>query len=391
MKEKEFVATTLFGLEELLAKELTELGAADVTVRNRAVEFNGSQSILYKINLGSRTAMRVLKNLKTARVRDEQSLYDTIYKMNWEDLFTIKNSFMINSSVNSPSFRHSLYVSQRVKDAIADRFRKITTLRPSVNTENPDITINVHISADRADISLDSSGEPLFKRGYRAAQYAAPLNEVLAAGMLLMTGWNGTGTLIDPMCGSGTLPIEAALIAKKIPPGVFRETFGFMKWKDYDDLLFKRVLESMLHPVEISARIMASDLLPDAVDLAKRSIKKALLDDVIELSRKDYRDIDPPEGGGIVIMNPPYGERLKEDEINNFYKQIGDTMKQKFPGYDVWILSGNPEALKSFGLHPGRKIDLYNGSIKCKFQKFSIYSGSKKQKMQKPLSEDKDI
>jgi putative N6-adenine-specific DNA methylase len=388
MKEKEFVATTLFGLEDLLAKELTELGASDVTIRNRAVEFNGSQAILYKANLGSRTTMRVLKNLKTVRVKDEQSLYDNIYKMNWEDHFTVKNTFMINSSVNSPSFRHSLYVSQRVKDAIADRFRKITTLRPSVNTENPDITINVHISGDRADISLDSSGEPLFKRGYRAAQYTAPLNEVLAAGMLLMTGWNGTTTLIDPMCGTGTLPIEAALIAKKIPPGVFRENFGFMKWKDFDDLLFKRVLESMLDPVEISARILASDLSPDAVDLAKRSVKKALLDDVIELSRQDYRDIDPPEGEGIVIMNPPYGERLREDEINSFYKQIGDTMKQKFQGFDVWILSGNPEALKSFGLHSDRKIDLYNGSIKCKFQKFSIYSGSKKQKMQKPLSED---
>ncbi len=388
MKENEFVATTLFGLEELLAAELRELGALDVTVHNRAVSFNASQAVLYKVNLGSRTAMRVLKNLKSFRVKDEQDLYEAVFRMNWEDHFTVKNSFMINSSVNSPAFRHSLFVSQRVKDAVADRFRKINTLRPSVNTENPDITINIHISGDRADISLDSSGEPLFKRGYRAAQYTAPLNEVLAAGMILLTGWDASVPLIDPMCGSGTIAIEAALIAKKIPPGVFREKFGFMKWKDFDRTLFDRVLESMLAPCELKTEILASDLNPEAVELAGRNIRKALLDDDIKVIKQDFREIVPPPQGGIVIINPPYGERLKEDEINIFYSQIGDTMKQKFPGYDVWVLSGNPEALKFFGLRPERKIELYNGSIKCKYQKFSIYSGSRKAKMQKPLSED---
>jgi putative N6-adenine-specific DNA methylase len=288
---------------------------------------------------------------------------------------------MINSSVSSPYFHHSHFVSQKTKDAIADRFRKITNLRPSVNTSDPDITINIHISNDRADVSLDSSGEPLFKRGYRAAQFIAPLNEVLAAGMILMTGWNGTTPFIDPMCGSGTLPIEAALIAKKIPPGIFREKFGFMNWKDYDAVLFGRLMESMLNPVELKSEIYASDISADAVELSRKNIKKALLEEFIQLRKIDFNEFSPPTEGGLVIMNPPYGERLKEEEINLFYKGIGDTLKRNFTGYDAWVLSGNPGALKFFGLRPEIKIELLNGSIKCKFQKFSIYSGSKKDKI----------
>jgi putative N6-adenine-specific DNA methylase len=381
MKENEFIATTMFGLEEILAKELRDLGASDVRVLNRAVGFDGSQAILYKVNIGTRTAMRILKNLRSFRVTDEESLYNSIYNMKWEDHFSIKNSFMINSSVNSPKFRHSLFVSQKVKDAIADRFRKLTNLRPSVDTNDPDITINVHISNDRADISLDSSGEPLFKRGYRAAQFMAPLNEVLAAGMIMLTGWDGSVPFIDPMCGSGTLPIEAALIAKKIPPGIFREKFGFMQWKDYDSTLQSRLMESMLAPVDMKAGIFASDISRDAVELTRKNIKKALLEEFIELKQQDFKELIPGKEGGLLIMNPPYGERLKEDEINMFYKGIGDTLKKNFSGYEAWVLSGNPDALKFFGLRPERKIELLNGSIKCKFQKFSIYEGSKKHKL----------
>lgn len=391
MKENEFIATTMFGLENILAGELQELGAQNVRVLNRAVSFSGSQALLYKVNIGSRTAMRVLKNLKSFKVTDEESLYNAVFNMKWEDHFSVKESFMINSSVNSPQFRHSLFVSQKSKDAIADRFRKITNLRPSVSTKDPDITINIHISNDRADVSLDSSGEPLFKRGYRAGQYLAPLNEVLAAGMIMMSGWDGSTNFIDPMCGSGTLSIEAALIGKKIPPGIFREKFGFMKWKDYDEVLFKRLLETMLNPVEMKASIFASDISLDAVDLAKSNVKKALLEEFITVQKCDFKDFIPPTDGGLVMMNPPYGERLKEDEINLFYKGIGDTLKKNFTGYDAWVLSGNPDALKFFGLRPEKKIELINGSIKCKFQKFSIYSGSKKQKTGMPLSDNKDI
>ncbi len=386
MRENEFIATTMFGLEEILAGELRELGALDVKVLNRAVSFSGSQAILYKVNIGSRTAIRVLKNLKSFRVAGDDALYDAIFNMKWEEHFSVKNSFMINSSVNSPNFRHSHFVSQKSKDAIADRFRKITNLRPSVNTSDPDITINIHISSDRADVSLDSSGEPLFKRGYRAGQFMAPLNEVLAAGMIMLTGWDGTRPFIDPMCGSGTLPIEAALIGKKIPPGVFREKFGFMQWKDYDNILFNRLMESMLNPVDLKTEIFASDISQDAIELSGKNIRKALLEEFIQVKKKDFNDVIPPAGGGMVIMNPPYGERLKEEEINSFYKGIGDTLKRNFAGYDAWVLSGNPEALKFFGLRPEKKIELLNGSIKCKFQKFSIYPGSKKYKMTGPLS-----
>ncbi len=381
MKENEFIATTMFGLEEILAAELTELGALDVRILNRAVSFNGSQSILYKVNIGSRTAMRILKNLKSFKVRDENELYDVIYNMKWEEHFSVKETFMVNSSVSSPQFRHSLFVSQKTKDAIADRFRKQTNLRPSVNTNDPDITINIHISNDRADVSLDSSGEPLFKRGYRAAQYTAPLNEVLAAGMIRLSGWDGTRPFIDPMCGSGTLAIEAALIGKKIPPGIFREKFGFMNWKDYDDILYGRILENMLNPVDLKTEIYASDISADAIDLTGKNIRKALLEEFITVKVQDFHKMKPPADGGLVMMNPPYGERIKEEEINLFYKSIGDTLKRNFSGYDAWVLSGNPEALKYFGLRPEKKIELFNGSIKCKFQKFSLYSGSKKHKI----------
>jgi putative N6-adenine-specific DNA methylase len=321
-----------------------------------------------------------LKNIHSFRAYNEDELYKNIFNIKWEDHFSIKKSFMINSAVSSQLFNHSHFVSQKSKDAIVDRFRKITNLRPSVNTENPDIVINIHISNDTVNVALDSSGEPLFKRGYRAAQYIAPLNEVLAAGMLMMAGWEGKGNFVDPMCGSGTLPIEAALLAKKIPPGIFREKFGFMNWNDYDGTLYKKLLELMLNPVGFDGTISASDISEEAISLTKRNIDKALLREIIQVQKADFKSYDPPQGGGIVILNPPYGERLKEDEIENFYKEIGDTFKKKYPGYQAWILSSNIPALKQIGLHTEKKCDLVNGSLKCKFQKYLIYEGSKKLK-----------
>jgi putative N6-adenine-specific DNA methylase len=380
MREPPYIATTLFGLEDILVKELTELGAEEIVRMNRAVGFSGSQAMMYKINIGARTAMRVLKNIHSFRANNEDELYKNIYSIRWEDHFTIKKSFMINSAVSSQRFTHSHFVSQKVKDAIADRFRKITSLRPSVNTENPDIVINIHISNDVVNVALDSSGEPLFKRGYRVSQYIAPLNEVLAAGMLMIAGWEGKGNFVDPMCGSGTLPIEATLIAKKIPPGIFRNKFGFMNWNDYDETLFKRLLEQMLNPVEFNGSISASDISEEAIHLTKRNLDKALISEFVQVQKADFKSFDPPAGGGIIILNPPYGERLKEDEIDNFYEEIGDTFKKKYPGYQAWILSSNIQALKHIGLHPEKKYSLVNGSLKCKFQKYLIYEGSKKLK-----------
>ncbi len=380
MKQLPYIATTLYGLEGILTNELHELGAEEIFSMNRAVGFNGSQAILYKINIGSRTAMRVLKNIISFKVNSTDDLYKSIYNISWEDHFSLKNSFMINSSVNSSRFTHSHYVSQKVKDGIVDHFRKITSLRPSVNTENPDIVINIHINNDMVDVALDSSGEPLFKRGYRASQYIAPLNEVLAAGMLKIAGWNGIGNFVDPMCGSGTIPIEAGLMARNIPPGIFRTKFGFMNWKDYDETLFTRLKESMFNLTEFKGSISAADISREAINLTKRNLRKALLDDIIDVQNKDFNSFNPPEGGGLIIINPPYGERLREEEIENFYKEIGDTLKKKYSGFEAWILSSNISALKFIGLHPEKKYELLNGSLKCKFQKYSIYEGSKKTK-----------
>lgn len=383
MNESPFIATTLYGLEEILSGELSKLGAENLVIMNRAVGFSASKAGLYKINLGSRTAMRVLKNIRTFNAFNPDELYQNIYNINWEDFFTVKDSFMVNSSTSSPRFTHSHFVSQKTKDAVADRFRKINGLRPSVNTENPDIVINVHLSNDRVNVALDSSGEPLFKRGYRAAQYVAPLNEVLAAGMLMIAGWTGESNFVDFMCGSGTLPIEAALIAKNIPPGIFRDRFSFMRWKDFDETLYQRVKENMFKPADFKGIISASDISGEAVSLAKRNIRKASLSGDIKVIKEDFRFLIPPEGKGMLIFNPPYGERLKEDEIENLYRDIGDTLKRKYNGYEAWILSSNFSALKFIGLHPDRKYDLINGSLKCKFQNYQIYEGSRKSAKQR--------
>jgi putative N6-adenine-specific DNA methylase len=240
--------------------------------------------------------------------------------------------------------------------------------------------INIHISNDKVNVALDSSGEPLFKRGYRTSQYTAPLNEVLAAGMLMIAGWKGIGNFVDPMCGSGTLPIEAALLAKKIPPGLFRDKFGFMNWKDFDDTLFTRIKQNMLSPLDFDGIILASDISAEAVSLTKSNLRKSLLEDIVKVQKEDFRTLNPPGGPGMIIFNPPYGERLKENEIETLYKEIGDTLKKKYVGYEAWIISANRTALKFLGLHPKQKYDLVNGSLKCKFQQYQVYEGSKKTK-----------
>jgi putative N6-adenine-specific DNA methylase len=378
MNESLYIATTLFGLEEILSRELIDLGAEDIVIMNRAIGFSASQAVLYKINLGSRTAMRILKNIRTFTAFNADDLYKNIYNIGWKDIFSVKDSFMVNSAVNSPRFTHSHFVSQKSKDAIVDHFRKINGIRPPVNTENPDIVINIHISNDKVNVALDSSGEPLFKRGYRAAQYVAPLNEILAAGMLMIAGWTGESNFVDFMCGSGTLPIEAALIAKKIPPGIFRDKFGFMRWKDFDETLYVRIKENLFKPIDFRGTISASDISGEAISLTKRNLHKTFLEDVVKVKKEDFRSFSPPEGGGLLIFNPPYGERLKENEIEDFYREIGDTLKKKYKGYEAWILSANLAALKFIGLHPEKKYDLINGSLKCKFQKYLIYEGSLK-------------
>ena len=378
MRGDNYVATTLFGLEEVLAGELERLGINEYQSFQRAIKFKASKAQLYKLNLSLRTAIRILLNIRSFKAVNEDNLYDGIYNIDWKEYFHPGKTIAVRTAVNSNYFNNSHYVSLKVKDAIVDRFRDDVGRRPSVDTESADISINVHINGDRVDVSLDSSGDPLFKRGYRTKQYIAPLNEALAAGMILISGWDAKSDFIDPMCGSGTLPIEAALIARDIPPGIFRKSFSFMNWIDYDEELYTRILETLLVSKSFDHKIIGCDISINALELAKDNIGKALLDDFIELERKDFNDLRPQGESGIIIINPPYGERLRDEQIENFYKTIGDNLKKNFAGYTAWILSANMDAMKFIGLKPSFKKDLLNGKLKCKFNKYELFRGKRK-------------
>ncbi len=374
----QFVATTLFGLEDVLAGELQEQGAENIRPFHRAVRFSGSPALMYKLNLTLRTAIRILVNIKSFTARNEEDFYDQVTAIDWNGYFPPSRSITVNSAVNSKYFSHSHYIALKAKDAIVDKFRKQTGKRPDVDVNNPDISIHVHINDFRVDISLDSSGEPLFKRGYRTSQFIAPLNEALAAGMILMSGWRGESDFIDPMCGSGTLPIEAAMIALNVPPGILRSSFAFMNWNDYDEDLYTHIVESLLVSKPFHHKIRGYDISAEAVTLARDNAAKALLGDMIEIERADFMEVRAPGEEGLIMMNPPYGERIREERIVDFYKSIGNRLKQEFAGYTAWILSANTEALKYVGLKPTVKKELLNGSLKCKFLKYDMFKGKRK-------------
>lgn len=374
------IAKTFQGLEQVLAEELKAIGASDVQPICRGVSFTGDKELMYKANLHLRTALRVLKPIYTFKARNEEELYGQAKKFDWTSIMNLSQRFAVDSVINSEIFFHSRYIALKVKDAIADYFREKLGKRPFVDPQNPDIRIHVHILEDECTISLDSSGESLHRRGYRLVQDAAPINEVLAAGLIMLSGWRADSDFIDPMCGSGTIIIEAALYAYGIPPGVFRKHFGFENWPDFDGDLLQNVYNDDSMEREFNYSIIGSDISKRAVEIAQENIKNAGLQKRIDLRLKSVFDTTPSEGKGIVITNPPYGERIKKEQLDIFYKQLGDCFKQKYLGYDIWILSGNKEAMKSFGLRPSANIALLNGAIECKYQKFSMYQGSKKTK-----------
>jgi len=376
------VAKTQFGLEEVLATELRNIGATDVEVHNRAVSFTGDLRIMYKANLWLRTALKVLLPIEKFRAKNETQLYDGIKKIKWDDYLDKEGRFVIRTSLKSDFFNHSQYVSLKSKDAIADQFRDKYGIRPSVDLTHPDLSIDIHINKDEVTVSLDSSAESLHRRGYRTDSTLAPINEVTAAGMILLTGWNGEGNYVDPMCGSGTLLIEAAMIAKNMPPNLNRAQFGFERWKNYDPALFAQVREEAVAAIrESKASIFGSDKTFKAIEISRENITRAGLDEDIKVSNKRFEEVKGPEGGGIMIINPPYGERLPIEEIGAFYKMMGDQMKKEFDGYDVWVISSNIPALKMTGLAPSKKIMLYNGALECRFHKFEIYKGSRREKV----------
>lgn len=373
------IAKTSFGLENVLKDELLALGATDVTPITRAVSFTANQELMYKANLWLRTALKIIKPIHQFVAQNEHELYKQIKDYNWEQHLSVNNTFAIETVVNSLNFNHSQYVALKTKDAIVDQFREKHGIRPSVDLQNPDIKIHLHINKDQCSLALDSSGEVLYKRGWRVAQNEAPLNEVLAAGMVLLSGWDKKSPFIDFMCGSGTLLIEAALIAYNIAPGILRTHYGFMNWNDFDSALWEKIYNELEDPkINASISIYGSDISGQSIDFAQKNIAEAGLDDIIKVEQKPLDKVFPKEERGTVIINPPYGERLKPADILALYQKIGDHLKKNFGGHQAWILSSNKDALKCIGLHPSKKINLFNGALECKFQKFEMYSGTKK-------------
>lgn len=377
------LAKTFYGFEQILADELRQLGASNIRPGIRSVEFEGDLGFMYKANLCLRTAIRILKPLNTFNARNERELYQKIYAMDWENIFLPDSTFAVSSTLKSEIFTHSLFISQKVKDAIVDKFRDHMGKRPSVNKDAPDIRIHIHIHNKSCHISLDSSGESLHLRGYRTATNIAPINEVLAAGLLLMSGWNGRSNFLDPMCGSGTILIEAAMIACNIPANINRKHFAFQNWLDYNPQLFDLIRESSLSKIrEYHFKIRGFDKAPSAVSKALANIDNANLSDYITVERKDFFHTQKQGTGHLhMLFNPPYGERLSVD-MENFYKNIGDTLKRHYPGSDAWFITSNLEAIKHVGLRPSRKIKVFNGKLESRLLKYSIYEGSKKSKFQ---------
>ena len=378
-KKFELIAKTFFGLEEVLAEELKLLGATNIIKHNRAISFSGDKEVMYKSNYRLRTALRILKPIMKFNVRTSKSLYRIVREFKWEKLFQVHDTFAIDTVVSSNYFKHSKFVALKTKDAIADRFRSRFNERPSVDVDHPTIRIHVHIYEDQCTISLDSSGESLHKRGYRTVRTMAPLNEALAAGMIMLSDWDGNSEFIDPMCGSGTIPIEAALIALKIPPGYLGRSYGFQKWNDFDEILWEKIQSETSVINKLQFDIIGSDKSPQAIEVTSRNIKSAKLMKHIKIGLKYFDEQKPSSHNGILVMNPPYGERLKVEEIIELYEMIGDTLKREYSGFDAWILSANKPAMKHVGLKTSKRLTLYNGALECKYHKYSLYTGSKKQ------------
>ena len=377
-QEFELIAKTFQGLEEVLAQELTELGASNIEIGRRMVSFTGDKAMMYRANFCLRTAIRILKPIKhfTAKTADE--VYEAVKSIEWENYLDNMSSFAVDAVEFSNEFRHSKFVAYKVKDAIVDYFREKTGNRPSVRINNPDVSFNIHVAEDQCTLSLDSSGESLHRRGYRQEQVEAPLNEVLAAGMILMTGWRGECDLIDPMCGSGTIPIEAALIARNIAPGVFRKEFGFEKWKDFDQDLFDSIYNDDSQEREFNHKIYGYDNNPKANEIATHNVKAAGVTKDVILKIQPFQQFEQPAEKSIIITNPPYGERISSGDLLDLYQMIGERLKHAFIGNDAWILSYRDECFDQIGLKPSIKIPLFNGALECQFRKYQLFDGKYK-------------
>lgn len=370
------IAKTFQGLEEVLAKELTVLGAENVEIGKRMVSFTGDKRMMYLANFSLHTALRILKPIKHFEANTADEVYEAVKDLEWGNFLSIGQTFAVDATVHSEHFRHSMYVSYKVKDAIADYFRDKEGKRPSVSVKNPDIVLNIHINDNQCTLSLDSSGDSLHIRGYRSETGKAPLNEVLAAGLIMMTGWQGESDFIDPMCGSGTLPIEAALIAKNMAPGIFRtQGYAFEKWPDFDAELLESIYNDESKEREFEHHIYAYDNDPKMVATTRGNIKRAGMARIIDVEMRDIKDFVQPTEKSVMITNPPYGERISSDNILELYATLGERLKHAFVGGQAWILSYRDECFDQIGLKPTRKIAVLNGDLECSFREYEIFEG----------------
>lgn len=372
----ELIAKTLQGLENVLAEELAALGANDIRTGRRMVSFSGDKEMMYRANFCLRTAIRILKPIKHFQAENADQVYEQIKDIAWEEYMQPASSFAVDAVVYSEAFRHSKFVAYRVKDAIVDYFREHSGKRPSVRLNNPDVRLNIHIAETECTLSLDSSGESLHRRGYRTEAVEAPLNEALAAGIILLTGWRGECDLIDPMCGSGTFPIEAALIAKNIAPGVFRQGYAFEKWNDFDAELLETIYNDDSRERLFEHKIYAYDNNPKAIEIATRNIKAAGAGKDIVIRQQPFRQFTRPKEKAVLITNPPYGERISPNDLMGLYQTVGERLKHAFMGNTAWILSCHQECFDRIGLKATRRIPLLNGALPCELREYGIFDGS---------------
>ncbi len=375
MVEFELIAKTFQGLEEVLAKELMALGANNVQIGRRMVSFTGDKALMYKANFHLRTAVRILKPILHFKASDADEVYNVIKSFDWSEYLDENSTFSVDSVVYSDVFRHSKFVAYRVKDAIADYFNEKSGRRPSVRLNNPDLVFHIHIAQEDCTLAFDSSGESLHRRGYRVETGAAPINEVLAAGMIMLTGWDGECDFVDPMCGSGTIPIEAALIARNIAPGVYRKGYAFEKWRDFDSELFRSIYEDDSLEREFNHKIYGYDVDGRMVACARKNVKSAMMSDIIEINCRDIKDFEQPEKRALMVVNPPYGERLVLDNLLQVYKDLGSRMKHAFQGNEAWVISSSYDCFDQIGLKASARIPLYNGDLDCEFRKFELFQG----------------
>ncbi len=375
MQEFEMIAKTFQGLEPILADELRNLGASNVSVGRRMVSYTGDLELMYRSNFALRTALRILKPIKHFRATNADEVYDAVKDIEWSEYLSAETTFAVDSVVYSTEFRHSKFVAYKVKDAIADQFMETVGSRPNIRVTNPDIRLHIHISEYDCTLSLDSSGDSLHRRGYRQEAVEAPLNEVLAAGIILSTGWRGECDFIDPMCGSGTLPIEAALIAKNIAPGVYRKSYAFEKWHDFDSELFERIYNDDSQEREFPHKVYGYDNSRDAVVVAARNVRAAGLTSAVTIGFQDFKNFTQPEERSIIVMNPPYGERMFAPDLMGLYRMIGERLKHQFLNNEAWVLSYREECFTAIGLKASLRIPFYNGALECELRKYQIFNG----------------